>query len=452
VGSVPPAQRKSLSISTALALQLAIERRQCLVCAVQQRGFDRAVFWFLEESYSEGPTISKLVESQGFCVNHMRLLLAPENHWQVNFVGEVLTGYNWRLASEALEWAEARRGSGLARFLTGRRSIGGVFVPRTDCPFCVQLRSWERWTLTDIVDFGDHPEVAAASKYTCLPHVLMLIPRTSGELALSLAEAVGRRLRAIRTGDGCEPKQVAEFFLARYPRATRSAFLPAMATELLAAARPPANAISINPWPEDMTAVSTDWDQLDWAECVLCQAVRAAAGSSAEAEAQSFCRPHAKVLLAQAPIAATEQLVEWALRAVEQRLTQPRRRQRTNIVRDTVCPACRRRLGYVASALAAVQKAAPDRLGEAKFCIPHLPLVLEEVSPEGAAAVLRAESDLLRNLHAELAEFFRKSDYRFQHEPLGSEQSAWLRAAAILMGTSPADVGMKQGQRSGVAG
>jgi len=136
--------------------------------------------------------------------------------------------------------------------------------------------------------------------------------------------------------------------------------------------------------------------------------------------------------------------MEWAPRALEQRLAQPHRRRRArNIVRDTACPACQRRCDNIASVLATVERSDPDRLGRAKFCIPHLPLVLERVSPESAVAILDAEGELLRGLHAELGEFFRKSDYRFQHEPRGSEQSAWLRAADILMGSYPADMGVK---------
>jgi hypothetical protein len=429
-----------------------MERRECLVCAVQQRAFDRGLFWFLEESYSEGPMINKLVDSQGLCVNHTQLLLVPENHWQVNFVCDVLTGYNSRLATEALERAKARRRTGPARFLAGRHGIGRVFVPRADCPFCVHLRSWEGWVLTDLVDFAADPEVAAASKYTCLPHVLMLIPLTSGGLALSLAEAVHRRLVAMRAGDDREPTQVAEFFLGRYPRTTRSIFLPGMATELLTDARPLANGVSIKPWPNEVIADRLDWDRLDWAECVLCQAVRAADASGVDGETQGFCRPHARALLAQAPIATTQQLVEWAPRALEQRLAQRRRRWATNIVKETSCPACRRRSGNIASVLATVEKSDPNRLGETRFCIPHLPLVLERVSPEAAVTILNAERDLLRCLHAELGEFFRKSDYRFQHEPLGSELTAWLRAADILMGSYPADIGVRQWRRAGVSG
>jgi hypothetical protein len=441
----PASRRKFLSISTALALQPAIERRECVVCAVQHHGIERALFWFIEENYSDGPTINKLVGSQGLCVNHIRPLLAPGNHSQVNFVCEVLTGYNWRLASEALRRAQAHCRTSLARLLAGRRGIGRPFVPRSDCPFCLHLQDWESWVLRDLVDFAGDPEVAAASKYTCLPHVLMLIPHTSSDAALALAEAVRGRSSAIRAGDGCESTPAAEFLLGRYPRATRSTFLPAMVAELLTDARPPANAVSMEPGRSEAIADPPDWDRLDWAECILCQAVRAADASRVEGEACGFCRPHARVLLAQAPIATVQQFVEWAPRAVEERLSQRPHRRMTNIVKDTSCPACRRRAHSIAGVLTALQRADPARLAKARFCLPHLPLVLDRVSPEAAVTILRAERDLLRSLHAELEEFSRKLDYRYQHEPLGSEVTAWLRAADILTGSYPPDMGCDTG-------
>ncbi|GAA5534052.1 DUF6062 family protein [Deinococcus aluminii] len=44
-------------------------------------------------------------------------------------------------------------------------------------------------------------------------------------------------------------------------------------------------------------------------------------------------------------------------------------------------------------------------------------------------------------LRAELAEFTRKQDYRFAHEPLGSEGNAWRRAVAVLAGLGPEQKG-----------
>ena len=445
-------RRKFLSISTALALQPAIERRQCVVCGVQQRGLERALFWFINETYSDGPTINKLVDSQGLCADHMRLLLAPVNHSQVNFVCEYLTGYNLGLASGALR--QAHRRIGLARLVAGRHGVGRAFVPSSDCPFCLDLRAWEGWALGDLVDFAGDPEVATTSKYICLPHALMLIPLVPADVAQALAEAVQARLKAIGTGDGCEPARVAEFFLARYLRASRSTFLPAMAAELLSDARLPASAVSMRLRPEETVTDPLDRDPLEGERCAVCRTALGAEALPPEGEASAFCRPHARTLLAQAPIATVQQLVEWAPRALEERLAQRPRRWMKNIVKETSCPACRRGAQSIASVLAAIEKAAPARLAKARFCLPHLPLVLDRVSPEAAVTVLRAERDLLASLHAELAEFARKCDYRFHHEPMGSEVTAWLRAASVLTGCSPtdvayqADVEVRQGRKA----
>ena len=88
----------------------------------------------------------------------------------------------------------------------------------------------------------------------------------------------------------------------------------------------------------------------------------------------------------------------------------------------------------MASALSVLEKAPAKRLSRVRFCIPHLPLVLERVSPEAVAAILESHRSAFQHLHDELAEFFRKADYRFRDEPRGSEQTAWLRAADTLAG------------------
>jgi len=39
-------------------------------------------------------------------------------------------------------------------------------------------------------------------------------------------------------------------------------------------------------------------------------------------------------------------------------------------------------------------------------------------------------------LHAELAELIRKNDYRFMKEGLGKEGDSWLRALAMVIGST----------------
>ena len=64
----------ALHWSIALLLEPAAKRGECFICAVQKHSFDRHLFWFLQEYYNSGPTISSLLSSQGLCIHHMQAL------------------------------------------------------------------------------------------------------------------------------------------------------------------------------------------------------------------------------------------------------------------------------------------------------------------------------------------------------------------------------------------
>lgn len=68
------------------------------------------------------------------------------------------------------------------------------------------------------------------------------------------------------------------------------------------------------------------------------------------------------------------------------------------------------------------------------LCVRHLEIVAARASPDLRRFLADLLTTQLESLHAELAEFFRKGDYRFQHEPRGAEQTAWRRAIARLVG------------------
>ena len=68
------------------------------------------------------------------------------------------------------------------------------------------------------------------------------------------------------------------------------------------------------------------------------------------------------------------------------------------------------------------------------ICLPHLRLALEKASPEQGQVLLTEELVSLRSLGVDLAEYLRKTDYRYAHEPKGEEQHAWRRAAALFSG------------------
>ncbi len=72
------------------------------------------------------------------------------------------------------------------------------------------------------------------------------------------------------------------------------------------------------------------------------------------------------------------------------------------------------------------------------LCLPHLRLALQASGPAaGYQALLAAQREAWSALMAELDEFIRKNDYRFQHEPMGDERDSWLRALDALLGYSP---------------
>jgi hypothetical protein len=83
--------------------------------------------------------------------------------------------------------------------------------------------------------------------------------------------------------------------------------------------------------------------------------------------------------------------------------------------------------------LASVQAADP-------LCLPHLrQVVVQAPDRERFEALRRVQLAHWETLIAELGEFVRKNDYRFQHEPVGREGTAWLRAVDAVSGQTDLD-------------
>ena len=69
------------------------------------------------------------------------------------------------------------------------------------------------------------------------------------------------------------------------------------------------------------------------------------------------------------------------------------------------------------------------------LCLPHLRQACEHVRDGSALAeLLKVEVQKLENLHAELAEFIRKNDYRFIKDRFGPEGNAWRRVVGLTAG------------------
>ncbi|MBI4492837.1 MAG: hypothetical protein HY690_08610 [Chloroflexi bacterium] len=175
------------------------------------------------------------------------------------------------------------------------------------------------------------------------------------------------------------------------------------------------------------------------------QPERAQAEFRARLARSPLCQAHASALLAagaglpsaQGLLAARLERLATLQRALAARATPGAARDlaaaRWAVAAPEACPACEvvvfaaweaaRWSGHVLGTPGAAE---PPRVARA-LCTRHLPLVLQYASPEAARLVCEAQTARIRALLAELAEFFRKVDYRYAHEPKGEEQSAWLR-------------------------
>lgn len=106
------------------------------------------------------------------------------------------------------------------------------------------------------------------------------------------------------------------------------------------------------------------------------------------------------------------------------------------------CPAC----AYRATLEAVYIETLLDHLGDPEFvarfrkasplCVTHFRHAIEAVSDAELFQVLRdVQTEHWERLIAELGEFIRKNDHRFQNESVGREGTAWLRALDAIAGT-----------------
>ena len=105
------------------------------------------------------------------------------------------------------------------------------------------------------------------------------------------------------------------------------------------------------------------------------------------------------------------------------------------------CPACAARDEMTDAGLHAfvanISDDAIDQLFRASggLCLPHLRRALS-LSNNAAclSALVEGQSAAIERTTAELAEFIRKHDWRFNKEPVGAEGLAWQRAMSMVVG------------------
>lgn len=68
------------------------------------------------------------------------------------------------------------------------------------------------------------------------------------------------------------------------------------------------------------------------------------------------------------------------------------------------------------------------------FCLPHLRQALRSLDGPPRQMLLTHQRQAWQTMRAQLAEFLRKNDYRFQHEAFGVEEDVWRRAVRAISG------------------
>ena len=105
------------------------------------------------------------------------------------------------------------------------------------------------------------------------------------------------------------------------------------------------------------------------------------------------------------------------------------------------CPACEQRDLNMMRTLSELAKHIDDEAMSSALrksdglCLFHIRHALTHTRiPEKRALLLSIETEILGKLRADLAEFMRKSDYRFANETFGPERDSWRRAVAVVAG------------------
>ncbi len=135
-----------------------------------------------------------------------------------------------------------------------------------------------------------------------------------------------------------------------------------------------------------------------------------------------------------------QDLVKDALRKIKENEQNSGSRLASMLEPITSCPAClieEATLERVIATLAAAlsnQDFIAEFMESSGLCIPHLQRLLPRLDGKRQAEILHHQAASLENLQSELAEFIRKSDYRFRDEGFGKEGDSYKRAADIIKG------------------
>jgi hypothetical protein len=140
-----------------------------------------------------------------------------------------------------------------------------------------------------------------------------------------------------------------------------------------------------------------------------------------------------------------QDLIKYINKTIQENGNLPGKQLAAALDRAAACPACQieeETLERVTDSLAAALKG-EDFVDEYRFsgglCLPHLKRLLPALDNKRQAIVLEHQQARLEGLKTELAEFIRKSDYRFRDEIIGEEGDSYKRAADLVKGKHRAE-------------
>jgi hypothetical protein len=172
-------------------------------------------------------------------------------------------------------------------------------------------------------------------------------------------------------------------------------------------------------------------------------------------QGNGFCSLHARMALALQEAIGLSILTESLMRHLQDKLAeasavlsarkqwqtgrQRRRKAAAELAPRAACMVCESSVAQVDRLLDTLLKGGASQPFRDRYdrsdglCMAHLTQAVG--APAGESAwLLAAEQARLGRLQADLAEFLRKQDYRFAHEPSGGERDTWRRALAKLFG------------------
>lgn len=165
-----------------------------------------------------------------------------------------------------------------------------------------------------------------------------------------------------------------------------------------------------------------------------------------------FCAAHGEMLLEKQDALGTAIIYRDVLKEIANQLKVPandagsgflarflKKKPEAAAGRDSDCPACVTARQTADSYLTLLLKSfeteeTKERFsGSSGLCVLHFERALE--LPGGDSADFRlAQLAIWERLVGELSEFIRRSDHRFQHEPMGEERDSWRRAVQLVSG------------------